>query len=347
MFFWIGFFCLIPAFISSAQGTISLSQLYELLPLDKQSEQLINIDNGSTASSNPLTYEMVKEDRRRVKDPWEIKQLSEIKEIRTIPISGFEKPIQIRIYTPFTKDKEALPVFIYFHGGGWVFGSLEDSDLFCQQIAIESQCIVVSVDYHLAPEYPFPIPFEDCYLASKWVSENAGYFNGDATRLIIGGSSAGGNLAAAVTLKARDEKTVLFMQQVLIYPVINANVETLSYFLFGKGYGLSRQHMSFFWDAYLQGKNGSHPYASPLKAGSLKGLPPAWIVVAEYDPLRDEALSYGWRMQKEGSMALIKKYPSVHGFIECENLVIGQKARQEMTTYLRHLFKSTERIAKR
>lgn len=233
-------------------------------------------------------------------------------ENRKIPGPGGEIPI--RIYTP--EGKSPLPVIVYFHGGGWVIGTLETHEPVCRHLAKQAGAVVVSVDYRLAPEHKFPAGPDDCYAATSWVAEHAAEIGADASRLAVGGDSAGGNLAAVVSLMARDRGEPKIRLQILVYPVTDHSYETASYRENAKGLLLEKDSMVWFWDHYLaSASDGANPYASPLRAKDLKGLPPAIVVTAEFDPLRDEGEAYAKRLDEAGVRVKMKRYGGViHGF---------------------------------
>ena len=210
-----------------------------------------------------------------------------------------------------------LPVLVYFHSGGWVFGSVEGHDPICRALANRACCLVVSVDYRLAPEHPFPAAPEDCYAATRWVAEHADEIKADSTRVAVGGDSSGGNLAAAVALMARDRGGPRLCQQVLIYGETDYyEPGTTTYTTYAEGYGLTRASMAWFWDQYLtRPVDRQHPYAAPLRAADLNGLAPALIITAEYDPIRDEAEHYALRLQQAGVPTRLSRYDGmIHGF---------------------------------
>jgi len=229
-------------------------------------------------------------------------------------IAGPESQIPLRIYTP--EGEGPFPLLVYFHGGGWILGNLDVHDAVCCALTNAAGCITVSVDYRLAPEHKYPAAPEDCYAATRWVAENAGSFNGDPTRIAVGGDSAGGNLAAVVTLMARDRGGPRLAYQLMIYPITNHSFDTPSYQENARGYSLTRDDMVWFWDHYLSSEDdGKHPYASPLQAQDLSNLPPALVVTAEYDPLRDEGEQYAGRLQEAGNQATVMRYNGmIHGF---------------------------------
>lgn len=247
---------------------------------------------------------------------------------RTIP--GPNGDIAVRMYQP--EGEAPFPLFVYFHGGGWVLGSIESHDMTCRSLANASGCTVVSVDYRLAPEHKFPVPLEDCYAAATYVAEHASEFNGDASRLAVGGDSAGGNLAAAVSLMARDRGGPRIAFQLLVYPVTDWSFDTPSYRDNAEGYFLTTASMRWFWSHYLRNAaDGADPYASPLRAGSLRDLPPALVITAEFDPLRDEGEAYAARLRDAGVAAATSRYEGViHGFFSMAALIPqGQDAVNE------------------
>lgn len=237
----------------------------------------------------------------------------EVANVEDKTIKTKDSEIKIRIY----QQRPWSPVMIYFHGGGFVFGDLETYDPICKRIARISNATVVSVDYRLAPEYKFPCAVKDAYNALKFVVENADDIRVDADKIVVAGDSAGGNLAAVVSILCRDNGERWIKKQVLIYPVVNFLAPTPSLIYFRDGYGLlSSQLMEWFTKQYLRNDNDrSNPLASPIIA-KLNDLPPALIITAEYDPLRDEGEMYGILMRKYGSEASIVRYNGlVHGFI--------------------------------
>jgi acetyl esterase len=246
--------------------------------------------------------------------------------VRDYLIPGPRGDIRLRVYEPVGPAAQAagLPVTLYFHGGGWVVCNLDSHDDICRQICHRAHTLVVSVDYRLAPEHKFPAAPDDCYATTCWVAKNAGLFGGDATCLVVAGDSAGGNLAAVVAQRARDESGPALKAQMLLYPVTDhVSVMRKSYEERATGFGLTREAMQWFWGHYLaKPEDGAHPHASPLRAKSLAGLPPAYVVIAEYDPLRDEGEAYAQALGQAGVPVQSIRYPDLnHGFLFWVGLV--------------------------
>lgn len=240
-------------------------------------------------------------------------------EDRTVP--GPDGPIPVRLYS--LGAGPSLPVLVYFHGGGWVTGDLALVDSLCRALVNRAACAVLSVDYRLAPEHPWPAGLEDCFAAVRWVAEHAGELGLNSARLAVGGDSAGGNLAAAVCLKARDRGGPPIAFQALLCPILDCSFDTASYRENGEGYFLTAATMHWFWDQYLAGRaDGSDPAASPLRASDLTGLPPALIITAEFDPLRDEGEAYGARLEAAGVPVTVRRWEGqIHAFLTMGLLV--------------------------
>jgi acetyl esterase len=235
--------------------------------------------------------------------------------VRDVSAPGPAGSIPVRIYDPGKTGP--LPVLVYFHGGGFVVGSIDTHDGYCRALANASGMIIASVDYRLAPEYRFPASPEDAYAATAWIARNAAEFGADPKRVAVGGDSAGGNLAAVVALMSRDRGGPVIKFQVLIYPITDWNFDTPSYRENADGYFLTRDSMIWFGQQYLtKESDADSPYASPLRAKSLADLPPAFVMTAEYDPLRDEGEAYAKRLTEEGVPTELKRYHGmIHGFV--------------------------------
>jgi acetyl esterase len=264
-----------------------------------------------------------------------------VAEVRDIMIPGPAGALPVRLYHP--SPGKVLPLVVYFHGGGWVIGDVEIVDKPCRALANASGCVVASVNYRLSPETKFPGPVEDCYAATRWLSEHAGSVGTDTRSVAVAGDSAGGNLAAAVALMARDRGAPAIAYQLLIYPVTMpaAGSTFASYSDNADGYLLTRAGMVWFWDHYLATPDdGKNPYASPLHAADLSGLPPAMVITAEFDPLRDEGLAYARRLQEAGVSVKSSHYDGmIHGFFWMAGaLDRGKELIAEMGNALRKQF---------
>lgn len=233
--------------------------------------------------------------------------------VEDLMIDGPDSSIPVRIYRP---SAAPAPVHVHFHGGGWVIGDLETHDRDCREICVGADCIVVAVDYRLAPEHIFPAAPEDCYAALCWATANLDSLCALPGAVSVGGDSAGGNLAAAVALMARDRSGPAIAMQLLIYPVTDATMESGSYRDNANGYLLSRTMMSWFWDHYCPDLAlRADPLASPITAEDLTGLPPALIMTAEFDPLRDEGEAYAERLIAADVEVEVRRFDGlVHGF---------------------------------
>ena len=245
----------------------------------------------------------------------------------------------MRIYTP--EGSGPFPILAWFHGGGWVVGDLDSADGTARNLCVGGNCVVVSVDYRLAPDAKFPGPAEDCWAATTWAVNNAASINGDPSRLAVGGDSAGGNLAAAMCLMAADRGGPEIALQVLVYPVTDARSDTASYGRNAEGYSLTKITMEWYWDQYLSSKDdAANPYAAPLQAKSLVGQPRALVITAEFDPLCDEGEAYAKRLTEAGVETTATRYDGmIHGFFSMGAVVDkGQQAVDETSKALRSAF---------
>jgi len=259
-------------------------------------------------------------------------------EDRMIP--GPQGAIPVRIYTP--EGTGPFPVLVFFHGGGWVAGSIDTHDRLCRSLTRSAHCVTVAVDYRLAPEYKFPAPLEECYAATQWVADNSAAINGDSARIAIGGDSSGGNLAAAVALMARDRGGPRLVYQLLLYPVTDYyEPGTASYRDYAEGYFITRNDMIWCWNHYLSSAEDSgKPYATPLRTEDLRGLPPAMIITAEFDPLRDEGEMYAARLKAAGVPVTHTRYQGmIHAFVNFAGMVdVAKRALEDAGAGLRPAF---------
>lgn len=260
----------------------------------------------------------IPEQRQTIKEMFRVPEshLERIAKVENRVIEGKNGPIPLRLFIP--KTEEILPVIVYFHRGGWVYGSVEESEGICRRLANCTGAIVIAVEYRLAPKHKFPVPLEDCYDAAKWAVCEASSFGGNPEKVILCGESAGGNLAAAVALMARDKKEFSPASQLLIYPVLTSELNLQHYQDSPDKWLLSYDNMKFFWGAYLHADaEGNKPYASPLKSDNLADLPQALIVTAEHDALKHEGQAYGEALTQAGIRQQTRCYSNVvHGFLD-------------------------------
>jgi acetyl esterase len=224
--------------------------------------------------------------------------------------------VRVRSYLPAPPPVQGgdLPLVVFIHGGGWVVGSLDAADSVCRALANRVPCWLISVDYRLAPEHPFPAAVEDCWSVTRWAFEQS-------ARVAVAGDSAGGNLAAVMALRARDAGLPLAFQ-LLIYPVTDHSFDTASYSANASGFGLTEPGMRWYWDKYLAGSHGGHPEASPLRAEDVSGAAPALVVVCEYDPLRDAGMAYAERLRAAGVPVRLTEYEGmIHGFFALGSVI--------------------------
>jgi acetyl esterase len=259
-------------------------------------------------------------------------------EVRTLSMPGPGGEIALRVYRPLAAPG-TLPVLVWFHGGGFVLGDLEQADPDCRMLSTDASCVVVSVDYRLAPEHPFPAAPEDCFAATRWVFEHARELGADGGRLAVGGDSAGGNLATVSALLARERGGPQIRLQVLVYPVTDlTSFDTPSYLAYAENHFLTRRAMIWFRDHYVGGEQGARdPLASPLHHPDLSGLPAAHIVTGECDPLRDEGEAYAKRLERAGTRVTLSRHAgTIHGFFTMSAfLAAGRRAHAEVAGALR------------
>jgi acetyl esterase len=238
-------------------------------------------------------------------------------EDRSVETPGVDVPV--RIYTP--EGDGPFPILVFFHGSGFVICDIDTHDGLCRDLCRHSGCVVVSVDYRLSPEHKFPAAVDDCYAVTRWAAEHAAEITGDANTVFVVGDSAGGNMAAVTSLRIRDEGGPTLTGQVLIYPVTDYHTPpTASYLENAHAKRLTRKRMIWFWRQYLsEPAEAEDPYASPLRASRFDGLPPALVLTAERDPLRDEGECYAARLEDAGVPTQSSRYEGLyHGFLGLE-----------------------------
>jgi acetyl esterase/lipase len=267
----------------------------------------------------------------------------EIGSVKDLSAQGPHGPIPLRVYRPAgVADGTRLPAYVFFHGGGWVIGDINTHDVLCRQLTAASGASVISVDYRLAPEHKFPAAADDSWAATTWVVAHAAELGLDASRLAVGGDSAGGNLAAVVALMARDAGGPAIALQTLIYPVTDVMRETRSYGDFADGYLFTRDSMRWFVAHYLPSSDEARDWrASPLRAPSLAGLPPALIITAGFDLLRDEGEIFAGRLRDAGNTVDYVCYGGmIHGFIGMGKLLdTAERAIAHIGGSLRQAFR--------
>jgi acetyl esterase len=311
------------------------------MPLDPQIEFVVGLVKQANAPEFwQLTPDQAREqyllrvDKLKVREP--IHRVAD----RRIPGPGSD--IGLRIYTPREPGPgERLPVLLWYHGGGFVIGNLDTHDSACRMLANQADCLVVAVDYRLAPEYKFPAAVEDCEAALRWVASHAGEIGGDPARLAVGGDSAGANLATVVAMLARDAGSPKLAFQLLVYPCVAPEPETPSHHKFAQGYVLTRNTVTWFYKLYLRSQADRRDFRfAPLIADDLSNLPPALVLVAGYDPLRDEGVDYAKRLVDAGNRVRLSNYEgAIHGFFLMGGAVdIAKQAVAESAQMLKEAF---------
>ncbi len=272
-------------------------------------------------------------------------ELQEVASVRDVLVPAGTGRIPVRIYDP--QPDATLPLVIYIHGGGWVMGSVGVVDKPCRELANAAPCKVASINYRMGPETPFPGPLEDCYAATRWLVENSDELGFERGAISISGDSSGGNLAAAVTLMARDRGGPHISHQLLIYPVTAPEHESphQSYTDFAEGYMLTRRSMNWFWGHYVNSvEDARDPYASPLLAEDFTGLPPGLVITAEFDPLRDEGVAYAERLKNAGVEIELQTVPgAIHGFFWMNGIM--DQGRELVATLAEYVRKTSGQAA--
>jgi acetyl esterase len=308
------------------------------MPLDPQVQALRARSLASDAA--PPLYTMTVEQAREA-------DLASVRDTggRPEPVAGtFELtidgpggPIPIRGYLP-DQSGGPLPVLLYFFGGGWTLGTIETSDGICRRLTNTTGCLTIAVGYRLAPEHKFPAALHDCYAALRWVADHGSAYGADPDRIGVGGDSAGGNLAAAVALLARDGGGPTLRAQLLVYPNTEFGSDRPSVRENTDPAFFNYRSVRWYWGHYLADPaDGANPYASPVRAPDLGGLPPALIITAEYDPLRDEGEAYGQRLRDDGVDVTVHRYDGmIHGFFAMSGVLdAARDATDEAARFLR------------
>ena len=312
------------------------------MPLDPQAQavldQLAALNLPPNYTVTPLEARANAKLRPSVPGP-------EVSTVEDRVIQGPGGDVPVRIYTP--AGAGPFPVLVWFHGGGMVLGDLDTADGTARHLCVGAGCVVVSVDYRLAPEHKFPAAPEDCYAATEWVSKNADSMGVDANRMAVGGDSAGGNLATVVALMSRDRGGPPLVFHLVVYPMVDRDFNTESYRSNADGYLLTRDSMRWYWNHYLGTEaDTANPYAVPLQTNDLGRLPSALVITAEYDPLRDEGDAYADRLRAAGVPAVSSRYDGmIHGFFGMSAVLDkGKQAMSEACAALTKAFASAVRL---
>jgi acetyl esterase len=305
------------------------------MPLDPQAQALL--EQMREAGQPPFEHMTVQEARQAA---WAFVDLQSppqpVAAVSHRFIPGPTADLPVRIYTP--EGDGPFPVIVYLHGSGWVILNIEICDPTMRALANSTGCVVVAVNYQKAPEHKFPVPFNDAWASTCWVAEHADELNIDPGRIAVGGDSAGGNLAAAVCLKAREEGGPALAYQLLIYPATDRDLDKPSALANAEGYMLQRESMRWFWGHYLDGATDEPDWrACPLRAEDLSGLPPALVVTAEFDPLRDDGKRYADRLREAGVPVKYSNYDGmIHGFYWMNGVLDqGKRLHDEIATEVR------------
>jgi acetyl esterase len=312
--------------------------------LHPQAQALLRlIEEKGIPPMHTLTPEQAREYylvRRAVTQP----DPPEVAVSRDLAATGPGGDIPLRLFRPLgSSPQQVLPVLVYYHGGGWVIGNRDSHDVLCRQLANASGCAIVSVDYRMGPEHRFPAAVDDAVAAARWVHANASSLQLDPSRLAVGGDSAGGNLAAVVALAARESGGLPIVFQLLIYPATDQRRNAPSHTTNGQGYLLTSDTIDWFHDHYIDDpKHDLDWRASPLLHPDLSKLPPAFVLIAGYDPLRDEGAAYAQKLTEAGTRAALVNFErQIHGFITMGRVIDeADVAVQLCASQLREAFKA-------
>ena len=302
------------------------------------------LDHMASLGLPPLAEQGAVEARRlnSLRAPSLAGELEAVAHVQDGHLPGPGGPIPFRVYSP--APGRTLPAFLYLHGGGWVVGDLDTHDSVCRAIARRAECVVLALDYRLAPEDPFPAAVEDACAALSWLGDHATELGADSGRIAVGGDSSGGNLSAVLAQRARDRGGPKVAAQVLIYPVTDCNFDTDSYRDAATGYGLTRESMLWYWNQYLPDESKRvSPDASPLRAPDLSGLPPALVITCKLDPLASEGAAYAEGLRSAGvRVEHVHEPDMIHGYIRMNGVVsrarkswddCGRFLRRELATH--------------
>jgi acetyl esterase len=308
--------------------------------LDSEARALLDLMEQAVEDGRPkletLPYAAGRKAVDKMSEDSEAEPLA-VGEIDNGSFAGPAGEIGFRRYLPFNANPGPLPTLIYYHGGGFVIGNLETHDSTCRRLSNKSRCQVIAIDYRLAPEHPFPAPIEDGVAAFRHIRNNAAEFSVDRKRIAVGGDSAGGAIAAVVCQACRDAGETGPAFQMLIYPATDSSRESASRQEFASGYFLTKPLIDWFWKAYVPaGTDLADLRLSPLLAKDFAGLPPAFVLTAGYDPLRDEGRAYADRLIDAGIKTTYTNYPgTIHGFFSLTRfLQQGLKANDEAAAVL-------------
>ena len=309
------------------------------MPLDPQVQALL--EQAAAAGRPPVRSQTVEETRAAMRSMLPLRGPGpDVGRVDDREIPAPEGDVPVRVDWP--KGDGPFPVLIWFHGGGWVLGDLDTADGTCRSLTLKAGAVVVSVDYRLAPEHPYPDGVNDAYAAACWVLSHAADIGGDPRRIAIGGDSAGGNLATVTALQVKAKGGPRFCFQLLVYPVTDGTMSHRSYGENGEGYQLTADAMQWFYELYLGDRDNQDPSVSPLYAPfeDLAALPPTLVITAEFDPLRDEGEAYGHRLRDAGIAVQVSRYDGqIHGFFGPDSFMdAGKEALEEAASALRAAF---------
>ncbi|MFC7364246.1 MULTISPECIES: alpha/beta hydrolase [Bhargavaea] len=314
---------------------------------------MVNYDPQVTAlielmkqAGGPPVHTLTPEQARQVMDGMNaVEQVEEVGSVEDRKIPGPECEIPIRIYKPQNAAASGVPVLVYYHGGGWVVGSVESYDPVCRKLVNRAECIVVSVDYRLAPEHKFPAAVIDCQAAFEWVKKNAAQIGGDPNRVAVGGDSAGGNLAAVVAANLKDSEELKVAHQLLVYPTTGTGGKSESYQKYGTTCPIiPTEVISYFWNHYWRdASDEKHPDFSVYSREDVSGAAPATIIAAQYDPSLDDSKLYAQKLIAAGIDVDYREYPGmIHGFFTIDALDKGIEAIEDACNNLKAQFEKLQ-----